>query len=155
MTLTRSGRETVGTYETHAEARAAVSALAEAGFPIRRSRIVGEGVRLVEYVTGRQRLWAAIAESASVGGIVGALFTLVLGVFDLVELTISEAGLVAWGVVVGLVAGALIGLIGFAFSRSRSDFSSVATAEASHYTVEVAADYADRARSIIGTAPEA
>jgi hypothetical protein len=149
MTLTRSGREVVGSYGSYDEARQAVSALAAGGFPIRRSRIVGEDVRLVEYVTGRQRLWAALAESAAVGGVIGGLLTLVLGLFDVLELTISTAGFVVWGLVVGLVAGALIGLIGFAFSRGRSDFSSVATAEASRYLVEVASARAADARAIL------
>ena len=40
-------------FDTYAEAQALVDRLSDAGFPVQNVRIVGEGVRIVEQVTGR------------------------------------------------------------------------------------------------------
>ena len=56
----------LASYPTYAGAEQVVDRLADSGFPVEHSRIVGNGLRTVEYVTGRiTSNRAAVAGSAS------------------------------------------------------------------------------------------
>lgn len=120
------------TFADYEEAQSLVDRLSDAGFDVAQARIVGRGLRSVEYVTGRLTVTkAALAHAAS-----GAWFGLFAG--GLLTFFSSSAvwviGLLA-GLLVGAVAGGLYGAIGHALTRGRRDFSSFKTVEASSYAV--------------------
>jgi uncharacterized membrane protein len=94
----------VATFPDYAGAQRPVDRMSDDGFPVEHVRIIGDGVRMVEQVTGRMtRAKAALARAAS-GAWFGLLIGLLLGVF-----AIGPAWL--WLLVVGLVIGAVWGAV--------------------------------------------
>ncbi len=67
------------------------------------------------------------------GGVAGLLIGWLLGVFRLVEPLVSVALLGVWGLVVGAVIGAGVGLVAHALSGGRHDFFSTLTLRAERY----------------------
>lgn len=121
-------------FSDYTAAQELVDRLSDAGFEVKRLRIVGNDLRSVEQVTGR----LTIGKSALLGAGSGAWFGLLLGLFfaifspGAVWLNVILAGLLigaGWGMIFGAVAHWT--------SRGRRDFVSVKTFEASSYTVMV------------------
>ena len=122
---------TVGSYD---DAVAAVDALAEEGFPVRHTAIVGRGARSVESVTGRYGLGRAVASGAASGAAIGLFFGLLFDWWG--ALTPEDAW--GWLAFEGLVYGALVGcLVALLFHRAGSgrEFSSFRTLEADQFEV--------------------
>ena len=74
-------RRAISSYSTYEEAERAVDRLADQGFAVRRSAIVGRGLRSVEQVTGRMTPGRAALTGAAEGGLIGLLFALLFGIF--------------------------------------------------------------------------
>jgi hypothetical protein len=132
----------LASFPTYAGAEQVVDRLADSGFPVEHSRIVGNGLRTVEYVTGRvTSKGAAMAGSAS-GAWFGLFFGLLLGLF-------SNGS--AWFVVlvgstvIGALWGAVFGYTAHRATKGRRDFGSVQGLEAERYDVYVVASRADEA----------
>lgn len=111
-----------------------VDRLSDAGFEVRRLRIVGNDLHSVEQVTGRLTVGKAALLGAGTGAWFGLLLGLFFGLFSpgAVWLNVILAGLLigaGWGMVFGAMAHWM--------TRGRRDFSSVKTFEASSYTVMV------------------
>lgn len=141
---------TVGEYAQHAEAQRAIDHLADQGFPVERARIVGSDLAFVEDVTGRRTVWRAVLDGAFTGGIIGIFLGFIVGIFDLVQPLVSAFELSLWGLGIGLLGGALVGLIGFVLTRDR-DFTSVGRIEAERYRVQVLEPHASDALKLIST----
>ncbi|HSP36176.1 MAG TPA: general stress protein [Frankiaceae bacterium] len=137
----------LGSFPTYAGAEQLVERLSERGFPVEHSRIVGNGLRTVEYVTGRMTDGrAALAGSAS-GAWFGLLFGLLLGLFSngsawLIVLVGSTA--------IGALWGTAFGFMAHRATRGRRDFASVKGLEAEQYDVLVDAARADEAIRLSG-----
>jgi hypothetical protein len=105
-TATGGSRRTIASYSTYAEAERAVDWLADHGFAVERSAIVGMGLRSVEQVTGRMTPGRAAKIGAAQGALIGALFALLFGIFftgpEFVELLLYSLAL-------GALFGALYG----------------------------------------------
>ncbi|MCC6175369.1 MAG: glycine zipper family protein [Chloroflexi bacterium] len=142
-------RRVVGTYSTYEDAQLAMDYLADRRFPVYHTAIVGQGLRLVEQVTGRRGYFQAIAHSVIVTAIAGALFGFFFGLFDWMSPLLSGLTLALYGLIFGAIVGAIIGIIIHAMSRGRRDFSSVPSVEADHYTIVADADVADQAASLL------
>ena len=115
-------RRAIASYSTYAEAERAVDRLSDQGFAVRRSAIVGRGLRSVEQVTGRMTPGRAALTGAGEGALIGLLFALLFGIFFTGP---GFAELVLYSVVVGAVFAAPLGAIGqYVYSGGRRDFVS-------------------------------
>jgi hypothetical protein len=137
----------VGSYDSYAQAQAAVDYLSDQKFPVENVTIVGTDLRLVEKVLGRLTVGRAIAAGAAGGAWWGLFVGLLLGIFATSGSTWIAA--VLTGLVIGLVFGALFGWVGYASTRGRRDFTSISQIVAGRYDVLCAPDRAEEARALL------
>lgn len=137
-----SAQHVLATFPTYAGAERLVDKLSDAGFPVEHSRIVGNGLRSVEYVTGRLTSGRAAAAGAASGAWVGLLIGLLLRLFSS-GLT-SIAGVVGC-ILIGALWWAVFGYLAHRATQGRRDFASVRGLEAEQYQVYVDDDHADDA----------
>ncbi|MDQ4144214.1 MAG: glycine zipper family protein [Actinomycetota bacterium] len=150
-----TGRRSVATFNRYSDAQRAVDFLSDERFPVQHVSIVGEDLRIVEDVTGRKGYRQAASGGAASGAIVGALIGLTFG---LILPVVSAVSLGLYWLVVGAIAGALVGLVSQALTRGRRDFASIGRVEASSYHIVVDGSVADKARSLLerlAASPEA
>ncbi|MCF6733677.1 general stress protein [Blastococcus sp. KM273129] len=140
---------TLARFGTYAEAQRLVDRLSDAKFPVERTRIVGNGIRTVETVTGRMTTGRAALYGAGSGAWLGLFIALLFAIFTI--------GPVWWGVLlttvlIGAVFGAVLGAVGHALTGGARDFASVTGIEADEYEVQVDAAYYDEAMRLAETA---
>ncbi|MGH3145808.1 MAG: general stress protein [Rubrobacter sp.] len=135
----QTSRRVVASYDSYADAQAAVDYLSDEKFPVDRLSIVAEDLRFVEQVTGRVGYGRAALSGLSSGAAVGALFGFVFGFFSLVEPLVSGLALALYGLIFGAIVGLVLGLASHAATGGQRDFASVGRMQAGHYDV-VAAD---------------
>lgn len=141
--------DVVATFTTYQEAQAAVDKLAESdGFPIAGAAIVGNDMKSVERVTGRLSWGRAAGAGAASGLWLGLLFGLVTTIFG----SNAGPGYLIGAVLLGAAFGIVFGLISYAVSRNRRDFSSVMQVVASTYSLVVDPQVANRAKNILNVA---
>jgi len=143
----------VASFPTYEQAQQAVDYLSDEKFPVERVAIVGEGLRLVEQITGRLTWW-----KAALGGLLGGVITgFVLGwlfsVFNFINPLVPVGTMALWGLILGAMIGALAGVIGYAATGGRRDFTSVNIIQAEHYNVLVDAAIADDAQRLLARMP--
>ena len=142
--------EVLATYETYAEAQAAVDTLAKADFPVKQLSIVGNDLKTVERVTGKLT-WGRVAlAGAASGAWLGIFFGLLFFIFSP-----TGAGLpfVLAAVLMGAGFGMLFGVVSYALNRRRRDFTSTMQVMASSYQIIVEAALVNKARNLLhGTA---
>lgn len=132
----------LASFSDYVEAQRLVDRMSDDGFPVQSVRIVGEGVRTVEQVTGRMTRGRAAASGAMGGAWFGVLIGLLFGLFT------AGAG---WGwlllvsLLIGAFWGAVFGFVAHWSTRGQRDFSSVMTLQARRYEVHV--DEAQAARA--------
>jgi len=145
--------ETIATYDSYEDAQQAVDVLAHADFPVQAASIVGNDMKSVERVTGRLS-WGRAAGAGAVSGIWLGLF---LGVVTLFFSTQANPGVgyLVGAVLLGAAFGILYGLLSYAVTRRRRDFSSVMQVVASSYSLVVDPEVANRARNVLGVGPAA
>jgi hypothetical protein len=139
-------RRTIARYASYDEAERAVDALSDLRFPVGRVAIIGIGLRSVEQVLGRVTTWrAALAGSAQ-----GALIGLFVGLLFSLFFTGPEfLGVLAYSVLGTAVFGGLLGAITHALQGGRRDFASVGGVYADRVELQVDAEVADQARSLL------
>ena len=144
-------RRAIASYSTYADAERAIDRLSDEGFAVRRSAIVGRGLRSVEQVTGRMTAGRAALMGAAEGGLIGLLFALLFGTF----FTGPEfGGLLLYSVVVGAGLAAPLGALAqYLYSGGRHDFVSATHIEADRYELEVEAESADEATRLLESMP--
>ena len=139
----------VASYQTYAQARAAVDFLSDSGFDVSSITIVGSDLHLVERVKGRLTIARASISGASSGALWGALGGMLMSAGQ------SAGGTGTW-VAGGIIVGALIGMALSALSfivRGRSrDLVSSQQVVAQRYAVLASADI-DRAYQILQRTP--
>lgn len=140
--LTDTPQHLLGTFPTYAGAERLVDTLSDAGFPVEHSRIVGNGLQSVEYVTGRLTSRRAALLGAATGAWIGLLIGLLLGLFSTGSAWFGD---VAGSVVIGAFWWALFGYVAQRATHGRRDFASVKGLEAAQYQVYVDADRANEA----------
>ncbi len=140
----------VATFARYEGAQRAVDTLSDEGFDVARSAIVWNGLRRVEYVTGRQTVATAALRGAGAGAYFAAFFGLLVALFVETEDLAEVLGIV----LSYLVIGALIGAAWFAFghwsTRGKRDFSAVGAFEAETYDVRVPMDQRADAERVLG-----
>ncbi|GAB2809066.1 YflT domain-containing protein [Lentzea nigeriaca] len=132
----------LASFSDYVEAQRLVDRMSDDGFPVESVRIVGEGVRTVEQVTGRMTRGRAAAMGAASGAWFGVLVGLLFGLF-----TAGAAWM--WLLLVSLAIGAfwggVFGFVAHWSTRGQRDFSSVMTLQAQRYEVHVDKEQAARA----------
>jgi hypothetical protein len=139
----------VASFDSYADAQAAVDRLSDDGFPVENLDIVGSDLRLVERVTGRLTRGRAAAAGAASGAWFGLFIGLLVGLF-----TSGPAwlGLILGGVVIGAAWGATAGFIAHAATRGQRDFASTKTLVAMRYDVIARGGTVQRARDMLQAA---
>jgi hypothetical protein len=134
-------------FDDYASAQALVDKLSDAGFEVKRLRIVGNDLHSVEQVTGRLTVGRAALLGAGSGAWFGVFIGLFFGLFSPGAIWISV--LIA-GLLIGAGWGAIFGAIAQWATRGRRDFSSVKVFEAASYTVMVEASHSAEAARLSG-----
>jgi hypothetical protein len=142
-------RRAVASFRTYAEAERAVDYLADRKFPVEHVTIVGEGLRFVEQVTGRLNWLQALLRGAASGALVGLLVGWLFGVFNWFNPVVSSFWLAIDGLWFGAVVGALFGLLMYALTGGRRDFTSVGALRAERYELVVDEGYGDEAARLL------
>lgn len=123
----------VGSYDSYAQAQAAVDYLSDEKFAVENVTIIGTDLRMIETVTGRLTMGRAIAAGAAGGAWWGLFVGLLLGIFS------ADGGdwlsSVLTGLLIGVAFGAAFGGMGYAATRGRRDFVSTSKITASRYDV--------------------
>lgn len=136
----------VGSYPTYVKAQQAVDFLSDNKFPVEHTAIIGSDLRLVENVTGR----LTYGRAAAAGALSGAWFGLLVGV--VLSLFGSGGGafaLIPGAIVVGIVFGAVFGLVSYSATGGRRDFTSRSQVVAGRYDVTCAPAQADDAKNLL------
>jgi hypothetical protein len=124
----------LASFADYHDAQRLIDRMSDDGFPVESVRIVGEGVRTVEQVTGRMTRGRAALAGAASGAWFGVLIGLLFGLFT--------AG-AAWiwllliSLFIGAFWGAVFGFVAHWSTRGQRDFSSVMTLQAQRYEVHV------------------
>ncbi len=129
-------------FDDYGSAQALVDRLSDAGFEVKRLRIVGNDLHSVEQVTGRLTVGRAALLGAGSGAWFGLLIGLFFGLFSPGAVWIS---VLLAGLLIGAGWGAIFGAIAHSATRGRRDFSSVKVFEAKNYTVMVEASHSAEA----------
>lgn len=140
--VTRTESNLLASFTDYVDAQRLVDRMSDDGFPVESVRIVGEGVRTVEQVTGRMTRGRAAGAGAASGAWFGVLIGLLLGLF------IPGAAwvwLLLISLLIGAFWGAVFGFVAHWSTRGRRDFSSVMTLQAQRYDVHVDQAHAARA----------
>ena len=137
----------VGTYQSYAKAQEAVDFLSDEEFPVENVTIVGSDLRLVEQVTGRLTRGKVI----QAGAVTGAMWGLFIGTFVML-FGGDEANLLVpvIAAVVGAGVGALSGVLGYAATGGKRDFTSNTQVVATSYELLCQAQVAEDARNMLG-----
>ena len=139
--------ETVASFETYAEAQAAVDTLAKAEFPLKELAIVGTDLTSVERITGKLT-WG---RAAGAGALSGAWFGTFLGLlFFIFSPTGTSLGILISAVLMGAGFGMIFGVVSYSVNRRRRDFTSVMQVLATRYAIIAEPAHVDRARSVLG-----
>jgi hypothetical protein len=137
----------VGTFDTYEQAQRAVDFLSDSHFPVENVTIVGNGLRMVERVTGR--LTQGRAAAAGAGG--GAWWGLFIGVMLSLFSTSDDDWLllILLTVISGAVFGAVFAMIGYRMTGGKRDFTSTSSVVATSYDVLCKHTHAEEARNLL------
>ncbi|MCY7395241.1 MAG: hypothetical protein LH468_03645 [Nocardioides sp.] len=143
--------QSLAVYDDYAAAQRTVDFLADEKFPVEQCMIVGTDLKRIERITGR-----LTTSKVAIGGLLSGLW---LGLFVGLVVSIFAEGGALTTIVSTMIFGALFGVIwalaGYAATRGRRDFSSVAQVVATRYEVLVEHTSAARARELLSQLPGA
>ncbi len=143
--------QSVGIYNSYADAQKAVDYLSDEKFEVQNLAIVGTDLKSVERVLGRRNWGTVIASGVQSGLSTGLLVALVLLIFiptngGFVPLLLGALG-------IGIVLGVAFAAIGYAASRGRRDFTSVSQTVATKYEILCEHKVAAQAREMLTQLP--
>ncbi len=139
--------QSLGIFRDYAEVQRMVDALADAGFPVEHTMIVGTDLRLVERVTGRQS-WGRVIGGGIMSGIwmgvfIGLLFWLIAGNFMQNMLT---------SILMGIMFFTVWAVIRYATTRGKRDFTSMAATVPMQFELLVEHRHFTDAKRLLGEA---
>lgn len=141
----------VASYANYQDAQRAVDYLSDQRFPVERLTIVGDGLKVIEQVTGRLNWGRALGTGLLSGAVTGAIIGLLFGLFALSGA--ATFAIFLYGLIFGAIVGAVWSLIGYAFSGGRRDFTSVGGMRADRYNVMAAPNFVDDAKRLLAGMP--
>jgi hypothetical protein len=140
---------TVARYDDYEDAQRAVDRLSDDGFPVEQLDIIGSELRSVERVTGR----LTKARAAAAGALSGLWGGLLIGIlFGLFTTGHAWLAMVAVGLGLGVLWGAIFGFAAHLATRGKRDFSSLRGLSAAHYDLVARDGGAERARTMLANA---
>ncbi len=138
--------QSVGIYNTYAEAQKAVDYLADEKFEVQNLAIVGTELKSVERVLGR-RSWGTVIQQGVLSGIsTGLLVALVMLIFTRPA---SFLALILVSLAIGIVLGIAFAAAAYAMSRGQRDFTSITQTVATKYEVLCEHKLAAQAREML------
>ena len=144
--------QSVGIYNTYADAQRAVDYLADEKFEVQNLAIVGTDLKSVERVLGR-RSWGTVIQQGVLSGIsTGLLVALVMLIFTRPE---SFLALILVSLAIGIALGIVFAAVAYAMSRGRRDFTSISQTVATKYEVLCEHKLAAQAREMLLAVPGA
>jgi heat induced stress protein YflT len=144
--------QSVGIYQTYADAQKAVDYLADQKFEVQNLAIVGTDLKSVERVLGRRNWGTVIAQGVQSGVSTGLLVGLVMLIFTkpgsiLILLLVTLA--------IGIALGVGFNAAAYAMTGGRRDFTSVTQTVATKYEVLCEHKVAAQAREMLLKLPGA
>jgi len=144
--------QSVGIYQTYAEAQKAVDYLADEKFEVQNLAIVGTDLKSVERVLGRRSWGTVIAQGVQSGLSTGLLVGLIFLLFGQPR---SVFLLLLVSLAIGIGLGVGFAAIAYAMSKGKRDFTSVTQTVATKYEVLCEHKVAARAREMLMNMPGA
>ncbi len=138
--------QSVGIYNSYADAQKAVDYLADEKFEVQNLAIVGTDLRSVERVLGRRSWGTVLAQGVQSGISTGLLVGIIMLIFLKPE-SILALLLVALGM--GIALGVGFAAAGYAMTRGKRDFTSVTQTVATKYEVLCEHKLAAQAREML------
>ena len=142
--------QSVGIYNSYADAQKAVDYLADEKFEVQNLAIVGTDLKSVERVLGRRNWGTVITQGMQSGISTGLLVALVLLIF-------TEPGsflvLLAVSLAIGVALGIGFSAAAYAMSRGNRDFTSITQTVATKYEVLCEHKVAAQAREMLQGMP--
>lgn len=124
--------QSLGTYREYADVQRMVDILADVGFPVQNTLIVGTDLRLIERVTGR-KTWGRVILGGALSGMWMGLFVGLL--FSM--LSANRLSTILSSVLLGAVFFTVWAVIGHAMSGGQRDFTSMTATVPMHYELLV------------------
>ncbi len=144
--------QSVGIYNSYADAQKAVDFLADEKFEVQNLAIVGTDLKSVERVLGRRNWGTVITQGMQSGVSTGLLVALVLLIF-------AQPGsfllLLAVSLAIGVALGVGFNAAAYAMSRGKRDFTSISQTVATKYEVLCEHKVAVQAREMLQRMPGA
>ncbi len=144
--------QSVGIYQTYAEAQKVVDFLADSKFPVQNLAIVGTELRSVERVLGR-RTWGTVLLGGLQNGITtGVIMSLIFWAFMPVD---NVWALFAYALAIGILVGVVFAALSYWMAQGKRDFTSVSQTVATKYEILAEHKVAAQAREMARTMPGA
>jgi hypothetical protein len=144
--------QSVGIYNSYADAQKAVDYLADEKFEVQNLAIVGTELRSVERVLGR-RSWSTVVTQGLQSGVsTGLLVGLLMLIFTRPQ---SFLALLLVSLGIGVVLGIGFSAAAYAMSKGKRDFTSITQTVATKYEVLCEHKVAARAREMLQQMPGA
>ena len=144
--------QSVGIYNSYAEAQKAVDYLADEKFEVQNLAIVGTDLKSVERVLGRRNWGTVVTQGMQSGISTGLLVALVMLIFIRPQ---SFLVLLAVALAIGIVLGIGFSAAAYAMSRGKRDFTSITQTVATKYEVLCEHKVAAQAREMLQGMPGA
>lgn len=143
-TLQRPSGWPVASFDSYAQAQAAVDHLSDRQFPVQALTIVGVDLMQVEKVTGRLT-WGRVLGGGALSGLWLGLFVgLLFAIF-----TVNPWSALFSAILIGVVFGLIFAAVGYAMTQGKRDFSSATTIVAGRYDVLCEPSQAPQARDML------
>ena len=144
--------QSVGVYQTYADAQKVVDYLADQNFPVANLAIVGTDLKLMERVTGR-RTWGTVLGQ----GVMSGLSTgFIVAIFMMILMPNPNfLGQLLTALIIGVLIGLAFSVLGYLLSRGQRDFTSVTQTVATKYEILCEHKFAGQARELAAKAPGA
>ena len=141
----------LGTFNSYRDAQKAVDYLSDQQFPVQNLAIVGTDLRQVERVTGR-RDWTTVINQGLANGLsMGLIFGVMALIFYPPQSNVYLITAVA--VAAAVVISVVIGVIAYALTRGRRDFTSISQVIATHYELLCEHKVTTKARELLAQMP--
>ena len=142
--------QSVGIFNSYADAQKAVDYLADERFPVQNLAIVGTELKSVERVLGRRSWSTVLSQGVSSGVSTGLLVGLVMLIFAKPP---SVALMLVTCLAIGIAIGLTFAAVGYAMTRGKRDFTSVTQTVATKYEVLCEHKVAVQAREMLQQRP--
>ena len=143
--------DVLGEYDTYLEAQSVVDRLSKADFEVSKLSIIGNDLKTVERVTGKQTYGRAALAGAASGAWLGLFLGLIFTLFT--PPTAQTFGVVGAALLIGAGFGMIFGIVTYTISRRRRDFTSTHQVLASNYQIIIDPELTAKAQQSLQSHP--